>query len=315
MKDKINEFNEFDGVETNNLKNLNDLSDLNNLSILNDLKNLTESNRSDEPQAHNECNKLQTNKLYTNESGEPLRNIRLTLEFDGTDFNGWQVQADKRTVQGEMERAIKKVTGETLRVNGCSRTDAGVHARGYVMNFYTGSKIPAEKLFYPLNDKLPFDIRVLDSRETDVAFHARKHSVRKTYSYCILNQEQRPAIGRQYVHREKGRLDEVAMQEALSLFKGTHDFVAFRSTGSSAKTTIRTIFAISLDRAGNQFTLSVTGDGFLYNMVRIMVGTLLDVGHGTRTPEDVRQALATGNRLKAGKVAPAKGLTLEEVEY
>lgn len=289
-----------------------EINDLNNLNGLNEPNGLADPN---EAPVQDQVNGPQTNKLYTNESGEPLRNIRLTLEFDGTDFNGWQAQADQRTVQGELERAIKKVTGETVRVTGCSRTDAGVHARSYVLNFYSATKIPSEKLSYPLNDQLPFDIRVLDSRETDLAFHARKHSVRKTYSYCILNQEQRPAIGRQYVHREKGRLDYAAMQEALALFKGTHDFAAFRSTGSSAKTTIRTIYAISLERTENRYCLSVTGDGFLYNMVRIIAGTLLEVGHGTRTPQDVREALATGNRLKAGKVAPAKGLTLEAVEY
>lgn len=255
------------------------------------------------------------NTASRNESDEPFRNIRLTLEFDGTHFNGWQAQEGMRTIQDEMEKAILKVTGERHRVTGCSRTDSGVHAREYVMNFYTVSAMPPVKFRYPLNAVLPEDLKVTDSREADLAFHSRKHALRKTYSYCFVNSDREIAIGRQYIYREKGRLDEAAMQEALELFRGTHDFAAFRSTGSSVKTTTRTIFEISLERAGDTYTLWVTGDGFLYNMVRIIVGTLLYVGHGTRTLEDVRQALLKGDRLKAGKVAPARGLTLEKVEY
>ena len=250
-----------------------------------------------------------------NESDGPLRNIRLTLEFDGTDFYGWQAQTSQRTIQGEMERAIQKVTGESVRVTGCSRTDAGVHARGFIMNFYTSAPIPPEKLRYPLNAVLPPDIRVIDSRAVDTAFHARKQATRKTYSYTMINQEQEPAIGRQYIHREKGKLDLSAMDRCVTLFLGTHDFAAFRSTGSSAKTTTRTIFEVKLEHVGNCHTMTITGDGFLYNMVRIIAGTLLEVGHGSRSVQDVQEALATGDRIKAGKVAPAKGLTLESVEY
>lgn len=244
-----------------------------------------------------------------------LRNIRLTLEFDGTDFCGWQAQSVGRTVQGEMERAIEEVTGETVRVTGCSRTDSGVHAREFVMNFYTASTIPAERFKYPLNGILPPDIRVKDSRQANFSFHARKHALRKIYSYRFLNSDTEPAIARQYTALEKGPLDEAAMREVLPLICGTHDFKAFRSEGSSVRSTVRTIYSAALDREGDCYTLTVEGDGFLYNMVRILAGTLFYVGHGTRTPKGVEEALRTGERALAGKVAPARGLTLEKVFY
>lgn len=243
------------------------------------------------------------------------RNLILVLEFDGTNFCGWQAQSGQRTIQGEMEVAIAKVTGEQVRVTGCSRTDSGVHARAFVMNFYTASGIPADRFRYPLNAVLPPDIRVKDSREAAPGFHARKHALRKIYSYRFLNADTEPAIGRDYTALEKGTLDEAAMRRVLPLICGTHDFKAFRSEGSSVRSTVRTIHTASLVREGALYTLTVEGDGFLYNMVRILAGTLFYVGHGTRTPEDVARALATGERELAGKVAPAKGLTLERVFY
>lgn len=243
------------------------------------------------------------------------RNIRLDLEFDGADFCGWQVQDNGRTVQGEMERAIRQVTGETVRVTGCSRTDAGVHARHYVMNFRSATTIPPERLMHPLNNALPPDIRVRASRQVPDAFHARRDATSKTYVYQFLNEDVEPAIGRSYLALERGPLDEDAMRNAARLFLGRHDFRAFRSTGSSVRSTVRTIFAIDLVRAGSLYRLTVTGDGFLYNMVRIIAGTLFYVGHGTRSLQDVRDALADGDRLRAGKVAPARGLCLESVHY
>lgn len=244
-----------------------------------------------------------------------IRNIRLTLEFDGTNFCGWQAQAGERTVQGEMERAIFQVTGERVRVTGCSRTDSGVHARAFVMNFYTASTIPADRFKYPLNGVLPPDIRVKDSGQAGRSFHARKHALGKVYSYRFLNSDTEPAIGRQYTALEKGPLDEAAMRQILPLLVGTHDFRAFRSEGSSVKSTVRTIHSLELVREGDCYTLTVQGDGFLYNMVRILAGTLMYAGHHTRTAGDVMQALDKGERDKAGKVAPARGLTLERVFY
>ena len=247
-------------------------------------------------------------------SGE-FSNIRLTLEFDGSGFNGWQVQPKGRTVQGEVERAIEEVTGERVRVTGCSRTDAGVHAKQFVLNFPTKTTIPAERLRHPLNNQLAPDIRILESVKVPLAFHARKHALAKTYVYRFINAETEPAIGRHYMTLEKGELDEAAMQAVLPLFVGQHDFKAFMSQGSPVTSTLRTIYEIRLERKNNCYTFSVTGDGFLYNMVRIIVGTLFYVGHGTRTYEDVRRALELGDRDLAGKVAQARGLMLERVIY
>lgn len=244
-----------------------------------------------------------------------LSNIRLTLEFDGTHFCGWQVQTNGRSVQSAMEEAIARVTGETVRVTGCSRTDAGVHARGFVMNFYSATTIPIHRLRYPLNNVLPEDLRVLDSRVVGSAFHARKDARAKTYRYQFLNRDTEPVIGRAYLALEKGPLDEAAMAQALTLFPGTHDFAAFRSLGSSVRSTIRTIHRAELSRDGDLYTLTLEGDGFLYNMVRIIAGTLMEVGHGSRSLQSVRDALTTGNRGLAGKVAPARGLCLESVRY
>lgn len=252
-------------------------------------------------------NQMMQSQKYTN--------IRLTLEFDGSAFNGWQVQAQGRTVQGEIEQAIYEVTGERVRVTGCSRTDAGVHAKQFVLNFLTKTKIPADRLHYPLNNKLPKDIRILESAKVPLVFHARKHALAKTYVYRFMNAEIEPAIGRHYISLEKGELDEAAMQAVLPLFLGQHDFKAFMSQGSPVASTLRVIYQLKLERNNNQYTLSVTGNGFLYNMVRIIVGTLFYVGHGTRSYDDVRRALELGNRDLAGKVAQARGLMLERVIY
>lgn len=261
-----------------------------------------------------EASSLQLNNRERKSDG-PARNIRLTLEFDGTAYQGWQVQAAGRTVQGELEEAVFKVTGERLRVTGCSRTDAGVHARNFTANFYTSSSVPPERFHYPLNNALPEDIRVKGSIETEAAFHSRRSALAKTYVYRFVNGDHSPAIGRQYLTLVKGRLDDRLMQEAVQLFPGTHDFRAFMSLGSSAQTTVRTIYQASLQIEGALYELSLTGDGFLYNMVRIIAGTLIQLGHGSRSLQDVRDALTAGDRLKAGKVAQARGLILEEVFY
>ena len=248
-------------------------------------------------------------------SDGPLRNIRLTLEFEGTAYSGWQIQAKGLTIQGELEEAILQVTGESLRVTGCSRTDAGVHACSYTANFYTTSPIPPERLLYPLNNALPQDIRVKASCVTDKAFHSQKSALAKTYVYRFLNSDTSPAIGRQYVAQVKGKLDETAMQSAVPLFEGKHDFKAFMSLGSSQKTTVRTIYQAELKKSGDLYELRLTGNGFLYHMVRIIAGTLIQLGQGSRSFQDVEAALAEGDRLKAGKVAQAKGLILENIYY
>lgn len=243
------------------------------------------------------------------------RNICLTLAFDGTNYAGWQRQEDEVTVQGTLEAALRQLTGEASHVTGSSRTDAGVHARGFVANFYTRSTIPPKRWLYPLNNILPEDIRVLSSCEVEENFHAQRDALAKTYVYRFHNLPYDLVLDRHYVAQEKGPMDDEAMMACAKLFCGEHDFGAFRSTGSSAKTTRRTLFQSSLSKSGDRYTYQVTGNGFLYNMVRILVGTLFYVAHGTRSLEEVTKALEGQDRLLAGKVAPAKGLCLEKVWY
>ncbi|PKK39693.1 tRNA pseudouridine synthase A [Clostridiaceae bacterium JG1575] len=241
--------------------------------------------------------------------------IRLDLAYEGTEFCGWQVQVHQRSVQGVLEEAIYATTGERLRVRGCSRTDAGVHARGYVASFISRTTIPSERLVYPLNQHLPRDVRIHRSSEAAPGFDARRCAAGKTYSYTFSTAAQEPVLGRQLIAWERGSLDEARMQEACVLYQGTHDFRAFRSQGSSVVGTVRTLHEVRLEREGDLWRFWVTGNGFLYNMVRILVGTLFEVGHHTKTLADVRAALAGGDRLRAGRVAKPEGLILERVYY
>lgn len=243
------------------------------------------------------------------------KNIRFTLEFDGTDFNGYQIQDNKRTVQGVIEESLLSLTGEKIRVRGCSRTDSGVHARNYILNFYTDSTIPPEKFLYPMNNILPEDIRIKKSEEVPMDFDSRKNAAAKIYSYRFLNSKVEPVIGRQYISNEKIPLDIEKMKEAVEYFKGEHDFRAFMSQGSEVKGTVRTIYSAELTEKDNLIIITLKGNSFLYNMVRIIAGTLIFIGQGTRTKDDILTALSAGDRSKAGKVAPAKCLTLESVIY
>lgn len=244
-----------------------------------------------------------------------MKNIALKLEFDGTEFSGWQIQDNRRTVQGVIEDVLSEILKEKVKVTGCSRTDAGVHSRGYVLNFHSNTTIPAEKIMFPLNIILPEDVKVLQSQEVNDKFHARESALSKIYSYSFLNSSVEPVIHRRTLSLEKGKLDIELMEEAARLFIGTHDFKGFMSQGSSVKSTVRTIYNSKIESHDGTITYIVEGNGFLYNMVRIMVGTLIFIGQGTRTIEDLLSALNTGDRLKAGKVAQAKGLILNEVKY
>jgi tRNA pseudouridine38-40 synthase len=244
-----------------------------------------------------------------------MKNIKLTLEYDGTDYGGWQRQRNTMTVQQTLEDAIFKLTSERVAVNGCSRTDAKVHAKEFVCNFVTGTNIPSERIREALNTKLPDDIRVLESVEVNEAFHARYHSKGKTYSYTILNQRINSAILRNYVGHVMQPLDSIKMKEAAKYFIGTHDFDAFRNLGSSAKTTTRTISQLEVKVEGSIIKIYGTADGFLYNMMRIIVGTLIKVGQGKIPPGEIPVILFNKDRTKAGKSAPAQGLCLEKVYY
>lgn len=244
-----------------------------------------------------------------------MRNVKLTIEYDGTNYCGWQKQNNEKTIQEEIEKAIYKAVGEVVEVIGSSRTDAGVHARGMVANFKTNATIPFDRFKYAINDKLPDDIAIIESEEVSEDFHARYDSKGKTYCYSIINRQQKPAIGRNYVYHFKWDLDIEKMREACKHFIGKHDFKAFRSLGSSVKTTERTIEELYIESEGEKINIFITADGFLYNMVRIIVGTLLKVGRGKIPVEDIEKIILLGDRKKAGPCVPAQGLILEKVYY
>jgi tRNA pseudouridine38-40 synthase len=244
-----------------------------------------------------------------------MKNIKLIIEYDGSQYAGWQRQENAMTVQQKIEDALRKLTGEEVSITGSSRTDSGVHARGQVANFFTESSIPPEKYSYALNALLPRDIRIVSSQEVDMAFHARFSTSGKKYKYSIIVSPHGTAIGHQYLHHVYVPLDIDAMREAAGHFVGTHDFAAFMAAGSSAKTTTRTIFDLKLTWDEPYLYISVYGSGFLYNMVRIIAGTLIDVGKGKIRPEEIPDIIASKDRRKAGPTAPPNGLSLEEIYY
>lgn len=244
-----------------------------------------------------------------------MRNIKLLIEFDGSNFCGWQRQPNGRTVQKCIETAIFKATGEEILINGSSRTDAGVHAKEMVANFFTNSTIPGEKFREAINTRLPEDVSIIKSEEVDEDFHARYSSKGKTYSYTIINRYERLSLGHQYLYHCRYKLDIEAMRDACNYFIGKHDFRAFMSPGSSAKTTVRTIKELYIEVEGDKIKIFITADGFLYNMVRIIVGTLIKVGNGKLAAEEIKDIIQEGNRKRAGMCVPPNGLILEKVFY
>jgi tRNA pseudouridine38-40 synthase len=243
------------------------------------------------------------------------RNIRIVIEYDGTDLYGWQQQKDKRTVQGDLQKAIQEVDGHKALVVGAGRTDAGVHAEGQVANFHTSSPMPSRKWPEALNAHLPPDIAVVGAMEVPLAFHAQYAATSKIYRYRILNQQVRGALERNRSHLVKAPLDVPKMNQAAQFLAGTHDFRSFGSQMSKKEKTIRTICSFDVASRPPVVEFLVHGDGFLYNQVRSMVGTLLRVGLGSEPPEWVKTVLDAKDRSKAGANVPAKGLTLVEVKY
>ena len=239
----------------------------------------------------------------------------IRVAYDGTDFHGWQYQPETRTVEGELNRAIKELTGEEIRVIGASRTDAGVHALGNVAVFDTDSTIPPERFFIALNTKLPEDVKVVSSRETDMDFHPRKTEVRKTYEYRIYNSDIPNPLKRRDYWTVPYKLDIEKMREAAAYLVGTHDFAGYASVHTQAETTVRTVYSIEVQRDGEEISVLVKGSGFLYNMVRIIAGTLTEVGCGNHEPEWVKLALDACDRTLSGPTAPPQGLTLKEIKY
>ena len=243
------------------------------------------------------------------------RRIRMIVEYDGTNYAGWQRQTNALAVQQVLEEALSKLTRVPVTVTGASRTDAGVHALGQSVHFDTESRIPADKFAYALNTLLPPDVRVRRSMEAPADFHARFSSKGKRYRYLIYESPHAGALNR-FTHAHTiYKLDDQRMRDEAAALLGTHDFAAFAASGSVVKDTVRTICRADLERRGEEIELTVEGNGFLYNMVRIIAGTLISVGAGKLEPGAIRRAIETGDRLQLGVTAPAHGLTLMEVYY
>ena len=229
---------------------------------------------------------------------------------------GWQKQPNKLNIQGNIEQAIKNVTGEDVELFASGRTDAGVHAFGQVANFKTESSIPIEKIPIALNTNLKKSIRIIKAEEVDERFHSRLSCKKKTYRYVINNSSCESAIYRNLETYIPMKLDVSKMKEAAKFFEGEHDFKAFKASGTSSKSSVRTIYKLEvLEKENNRIYIEVTGNGFLYNMVRIISGTLVDVGLGKIKPEEIEDIIESKDRSRAGKTLPAHGLFLLNVEY
>ncbi len=285
---------------------------------------------------------------------QATRRILLRVAYDGTNYHGWQVQPNAKTIEGELNRILTQLTGEEIQVTGASRTDAGVHALGNVAVFDTLSRIPAEKFSYALNQRLPEDIVIQSSVQVDDDFHPRYCNCQKTYEYDILNRTFPLPAYRNTAYFLYGDLDLEAMRKACQAFLGEHDFASFCAAGAQVQTTVRTIYSLEVleqplgsngrteaqrsqrtqsetielqpDKARLQgpqiqqaperlLTIRVRGNGFLYNMVRIIAGTLVEVGRGHIRPEEIEGIIAACDRAKAGSTAPARGLRLVEIAY
>ena len=244
-----------------------------------------------------------------------MKNIALKLMYNGTAYHGWQVQKDLPTVAETLEKALSSVCGGRVKVTGCGRTDAGVHAERYVANFRTDSRIPCERLPLAVNTRLPEDIAVAAAFEVDEGFNAIGSCLKKEYTYRIYNSRIHDPfyVDRAYFYPK--RLDEAVMDRAARAFEGTHDFRAVRSVGTETRTTVRTIYYCYVTRSANLLELKVCANGFLYNMVRAITGTALYAAEGKLTPEDIPAILESGNRTLAGPTVPPGGLYLTKLWY
>lgn len=246
-----------------------------------------------------------------------MRNFKIILQYEGTRYQGWQRQdSTGNTIQGKLEAILGKMTGlGFVQVDGSGRTDSGVHALGQVANFKIDTEMTKEQVMDYINQYLPEDIGVISIAEMPERFHSRLNAKGKTYRYRIWNSPLPCVFERKYVHVVAEKLDVDAMKKAAACFVGKHDFKAFTSNKKSKKSTVRTIESIAIERNGNELVLTYNGDGFLYHMVRILTGTLIEVGLGKRSPESIPELLEHGTRDMAGELAPAKGLCLVEVRY
>lgn len=244
-----------------------------------------------------------------------MKRIMLTVAYDGTNYHGWQRQPNGETIESVLNRCLSGLLQEETEVIGASRTDSGVHALCNIAVFDTNTNIPPEKLAYALNARLPADIKIQGSKEVDASFHPRHCDSRKTYEYRIYNAEFPMPTQRLYAHFSYTPFDVERMQEAAGYFVGTHDFKSFCSVDTQAENTVRQIECVEVNKTGDLIVIRVAGRGFLYNMVRIMAGTLMEVGRGNLEPQEIKSILEAKDRSTAGPTAPACGLTLMKYEF
>lgn len=253
--------------------------------------------------------------FYTVFTMEIIMRIKITVAYDGTNYHGWQLQPSGITIESVLNEKLSELLRENIRITGASRTDAGVHAQGNVAVFDTETRIPPEKISYALNQRLPEDIVVLSSGEVPADFHPRHCDSRKTYEYRILNRQFPDPVRRLYTYFYHHPLDEVKMGRAASFLVGEHDFKSFCSTHALVESTVRRIYDAKVERQGDVIIIRITGNGFLYNMVRIIAGTLIEAGRGRMEPEQMKEILEAKDRKAAGPTAPAPGLTLIGINY
>lgn len=244
-----------------------------------------------------------------------MRNIKLTIQYDGTNYHGWQMQKNAPTVQETLSSAVSRVTGTKPQITGSSRTDAGVHAKRFVCNFKTQSKVPCERLPLALNTYLPKDIVCLSAEDCDESFNARFSAKKKCYTYYIFNSKLPDAFLCDYSWHFPYKIDIEKMKKAAKAFIGRHDFAGFSASGASVLTTVREIYSLDVEKDGDLIKITVTGNGFLYNMVRIIAGTLAFAGCGKINPDSIPEIIKSCDRKRAGITAPPQGLFLTEVYY
>lgn len=243
------------------------------------------------------------------------RNIKIEMAYDGTNYHGFQTQKNGITIQETLEAALSRFLGENIIVCGCGRTDAGVHAEKYFFNFYTASTVPADKFPLAMKAFLPDDIVLKKGEEADEDFHARFSIKKKTYVYRILNSTVQNPFLRNYAYFYPKKLDVKKMENACKLIEGTHDFKAFMASGGQVKTTVRTVYDLHIEENNDIISIFVTADGFLYNMVRIIAGTLIDIGTDKLQGTDIKNALLNNERKILGTTAPPHGLFMYDIEY
>ncbi len=244
-----------------------------------------------------------------------MKRVMLTVAYDGTNYCGWQQQPNGDTIEGQLNKHLTELLGEKITVIGASRTDSGVHALCNLAVFSTDARMPAEKISYALNQRLPEDIKIQKSEEVPANFHPRKISTRKTYEYKIYNAKFPNPVVRLYSHFTYVPLDVEKMREAAKYLVGEHDYAAVSTFKPEVESTVRTIYDLSVEKQGDMITIRVTGNGFLYNMVRIIAGTLMEVGRGRISADQIPEILESGDRDQAGPTAPACGLTLVKYQW